>query len=132
MRISDVLDRWTILRMKARLDEAAKKDLETNFNPEVRHIVECLCPKGDLAKLFVAIAALAESNARTWENEAALRKEYDKDPSNNTRDELSYSEAGRRSFIVREHNARRVEAKKEIDRIFGDLPDNKVEHASQV
>lgn len=118
------------MRMKARLDPQAKVDLERNFEPEVKHIMAC-CPLPDMEALVMAITALAEANARTWENEAALRKEYDKDPSN-TRDELSYIEAGRRSFVVREHNSRRIEAKKAIDRIFGELPDNKVEHVSQV
>lgn len=126
MKVSDILDRWCILKMKARYDECAKKELVL-FDAEAGKIFRGSNDGG--MELISLVLDLMEANAKTWENEAAIRKEYDKDASSIL--ELDLSEIGRRAMVIRGHNKQRVEAKAKIDAIFGQIPDKKVEHASQ-
>ena len=128
MKKSEVLDRWTILLMKSRLEANAATELKI-FNKEVQFIVTEAAEKGKVFEFLSAAVALMEANSRVWENEAALRKEFPKDKSAQGR-KLTDKEKARRGDIIREYNGQRVRAKQEIDRLFGEIPDIKVEHAS--
>jgi len=126
MKISDILDRWTILKMKARFDEDAKKELalydESYYNLFKNNLGMAAC-------LSTLIVELMEANAKIWENESAIRKEFANDPTSSQK--LQLEEVGRRAIIIRNHNKMRIEAKTKIDKLFGNIPDNKVNHASQ-
>lgn len=134
----DFFDRWTILVQKAKFDETAKRELEMVERELMEMIKSELClmsgakegfPVGLLSVSFMrSLMRLAMANAKIWENEAAIRRQYVSDPSANQ--ELSLVEIGRRALVIRDHNKERVAAKNEIDVMFGDMPDNKVDHAS--
>jgi hypothetical protein len=130
MKKSDVLDRWTILLMKSRLDPAAATELEGFFLEIPRIILETKdWAATDTTRFLVAVVGLMEANARIWENEAALRKEIPSDPAAQG-DPLTDKEEARRSRMIRQYNGQRVRARQEIDALFGEIPDHKVEHAS--
>lgn len=130
MSHGDLFDRWTILRMKARLDRDAAKDLR-KYDKEIRRVVQEArdYDQDVMVMLPEHIAQLAEANAKIWVSEASIRKEYSDDPA--AQEDLSLEEVGRRALEIRDYNKLRVEAKKALDFIFGDTPDNKVDHASQ-
>lgn len=119
MKKSDLLDRWTILLMKARLDASAKLELE-NCDQEAHNAVE----KVGLHSLM----QLMEANAKIWALEASIRQEYKDDSQSSSK--LSLEEVGRRALQIREYNKLRIEAKTLIDASFGETPDKKVDHAS--
>jgi len=128
MKESDFLDRFTILRMKARFDDAAKREL-VQYTQELERMVETERWKVLPTVIISAIVQLAEANGKIWLTEAAIRKEFPNDPSAGT--ELDLSEIGKRALEIRDYNKLRVEAKKAIDRAFDQIPENKVDHASQ-
>ena len=83
-----------------------------------------------MLELVKALVILMEGNAKTWVVEAAIRQECPKDlaaggPPPDLR------EIGRRALEIRSYNKIRCEAKAKIDEIFGDIPDRKIDHASQ-
>lgn len=137
IKTSDFFDKWLILIIKAKYDENAKKELEL-YKKEV---IGILYKKQDSVALYgiiESIVELMEANARTWENESSIRNEFENDPSNThfmvegkklTIEQLS--EIGRRALLIRSYNRLRINAKKKIDVEFGDIPDTKVNHASQ-
>lgn len=144
MKVSDILDRWTILKMKARYDETSKKELAL-YDAEISTLIaadaKALRP-GETSRTtslsFLSIIAdLMEANAKTWENESAIRNEYLQDPANNCKMRtgkerpMSLEEIGKRALAIREHNKQRVAAKAKIDQLFGQLPDRKIDHASE-
>ncbi len=124
MKMSDILDRWTILRMKARFDEDARKELSL-FDAEYIKMQSHRMA----STLNTLTVDLMEANAKIWENEASIRKEFSNDPT--AGQDLDLEEIGRRAIIIRNHNKLRIEAKVKIDKILGNFPDNKVNHASQ-
>lgn len=124
MKFSDVADRWTILRMKARLDEDARREL-AKFDDEVRTMI-ALTAGGALHRLLDAVLTLMEANSKIWILEASIRREYAADAG----EELDLREVGRRALKIREINGQRVRAKQDIDEMLGDVPDRKTEHAS--
>jgi hypothetical protein len=128
MKTSDFLDRLTILRMKARLDDSAKREL-FDYMTELDEILGTERWQGSGPELIGAIIQLAEANAKIWITEAAIRKEFPEDPS--ASGELDLEEIGRRAIQIRGYNRLRIEAKKAIDVVFGEETDNKVDHASQ-
>lgn len=128
MKHGDLFDRWTILQMKARLDDDAKTELE-EYEIEIRAIMKTNTWHAHGHKLLAEIAALAEANGKIWITEAALRKQYDSDTD--AKENLTLEQIGARALRIREYNKIRVEAKQHIDQIFGDVPDKKVDHASQ-
>ena len=126
MKHGDIFDRYTILLMKSRLDEGAQIELADYeaevvgwFGEDPAKSVDCL---GHMLQLM-------ESNAKIWITEASIRKEYSDDPD--SREDLSLDEIGRRSVRIREYNKMRVQAKNKIDEAFGNIPDRKVDHASE-
>lgn len=125
MKKSEICDRWTILRMKARLDEESKAELVQYENA----LLDLFYESESNHAVFFQVVALAEANARIWENEAAIRKEYARDPSSG--EQLDYAEIGRRAVLIRDFNKLRVQAKQEIDRMFGEASDKKIDHVSQ-
>lgn len=128
MKTSDFLDRLTILRMKARLDDSASREL-TGYLDELRKILDDQCLATSGVEMVVAIMQLAEANAKIWLTEAAIRKEFPEDPS--ASEEMDLEEIGRRALQIRAYNRLRIDAKKIIDAVSGEEPDNKVEHASE-
>jgi hypothetical protein len=134
----DLLDKWTILVQKAKFDEVARRELglvEEEIAGMIRNELLFLLgakegrPPGMLSVAFLrSLVLLAIANGKSWENEAAIRKEYPGDLA--AMQELSLAEIGRRAIIIREHNKDRVEAKNAISTMFGQLPDNKVDHTS--
>lgn len=131
MKKSDLLDRWTILLMKEQFDETAKQELALYDEEVVDLVKEHQNHKYDFMIFMVALIRLMEANAKIWENEAAIRREYDNDPSSGGVKEDDLVEVGRRALAIREHNRQRIKAKTMIDNLFGQLPDKKVNHASQ-
>ena len=135
MKVSDVLDRWTILKMKALYDQDAKKELAI-FSSEVSTIMLSIggaAVSGSIQQinLLTLVVDLAQANARIWENEAAIRKEFENDPAAGKDLEENLVEIGRRAKAIRGFNKLRVEAKTAIDALFGDIPDRKVQHGSE-
>jgi len=122
----DFFDRWTILLMKSRLDNDAGKEL-SKYDAELKRVM--YEEDFDRAQLMCAVAQLAEANGKIWIVEASIRQEY-KDDSE-AQEELSLEEVGSRALRIRGYNKLRVEAKNRINMLFGDTPDNKVQHASQ-
>lgn len=121
MKKSDVLDRWTILRMKARLDESAAKEL-SDYEKEVNEMIrgqEAYNP--EYADLISAMLTLMEHNAKIWVLESAIRSGAS----------MPLEEVGRRALQIRDENKGRVAAKCQIDAYFGEIADRKVDHASQ-
>jgi len=123
---SDLCDRLTILRMKIKLDKKA----EAEYKLFEKEVFSKVIPAGG-NPIVLLLLDLMEANAKTWENEAAIRKEYTKDSSNTLIPDTSLSEIGRRAILIREHNKLRLKAKAEIDKMFNELSDTKVDHASQ-
>jgi hypothetical protein len=145
MKKSEIFDRWTILLQKARFNDLAKKELETEFDPEVSTIMADLIKKdlgkdyvlmdvGDLLwsikflELIKSIMQLQEANAKIWVLEASIRREFPNDPS--AKKALSMEEVGERAIMIRDFNSLRIKAKKAIDEYFGEISDVKVDHAS--
>ena len=132
MKKSEVFDRWTILLQKARFNDLAKKELETEFDPEVSIIMAGLVSNHIWSNTFLglikSIMQLQEANAKIWVLEASIRKEFPDDPS--AKKALSMEEVGERAIMIRDFNSLRIKAKKAIDEYFGEIPDVKVDHAS--
>lgn len=131
MKKSDVLDRWTILLMKARFSPEAKVELEA-YTKECGFMVWTAAAdeyKPWHSELLVPIMQLMEANAKCWENEASIRKELPNDPAAAGTPDLE--EVGRRSLAIRGYNAQRVAAKRAIDEFYGEIADVKVDHASE-
>lgn len=127
MKKSDLLDRWTILRMKARFDTAAQQELaaydDALFridNPEIK--------QHEWVDLVPSLLKLMEANAKIWVLESSIRQEYDKDPL--SQNKLTLEEVGRRALEIRNTNRLRCEARQVIDLYFRELPDLKVNHQS--
>jgi hypothetical protein len=115
MKQSDVMDRWTILLMKARVDQSAKAELE-EYQREGNDIFSGT----EWRQLLPWIMQLMEANAKIWVLESAIRNGKD----------MPAEEVGRRAIEIREYNKLRVAAKHSIDAWFGQSPDVKVDHAS--
>lgn len=126
MKKSEILDRWTILNMKVRLDERVLVEMN-QYDQELQKIIDeaTVCPM----PFIKTLCALQEANSKIWVLEASLRQEYKDDPSNTG--EVTDVELGKRAKLIREHNKTRIKAKQEIDKMFGENQDFKVDHASQ-
>jgi hypothetical protein len=131
MKASEVFDRWTILLMKSKYNGDATAEL-AKYNEETQRLLFDVKLKTPMEtwKLLYEAVILGEANAKIWENEAAIRNEFADDPANNG-SSLSLEEIGRRALAIRGHNATRVACKKEIDALYGEIPDCKVDHASE-
>lgn len=115
--------------MKAEFDKNAKKELEL-FTDELQSILSE--NTGDtvlLRNLFLETIKLSQAHAKCWELEAAIRKEFLNDPSSCK--ELTFEEIGKRAITIRDFNKNRVEAKKKIDILFNEIPENKIDHLSE-
>jgi hypothetical protein len=130
-KTSDVLDRFTILRMKKRFDNRVDPEYKEVEQEVFQNILQL--PAGAKTNDIVLLMLdLMEANAKTWENEAAIRRELPNDPSNTaTVPDTALSEIGRRTLIIRDHNKRRLVVKADVDKMFGQKSDVKVEHASE-
>lgn len=122
MKMSDVIDRWTILLQKAKFSEEARVELEAYTD-----VVRGACDD-KWYDVILPTMSLMEANAKIWENEAAIRKEMPDDPS--AASTLTLEEIGRRALVIRGHNKQRCEAKQALDKYFDETPDVKVDHAS--
>ncbi len=128
MKTSEVLDRLTILIMKAEFDDNAKKELDLFIN-ELQLILSDNTGNTTLLKeLFIQTIKLSQANAKSWELEASIRKEFKKDRS--ATKNLSLEEVGKRTIAIRDFNKNRVESKKKIDILFNEIPENKIDHLS--
>jgi len=123
---SELFDRFTILLMKSRLDEAARKEA-TRYSNEIREILQQVEPHR-LIILFACTCELMEANAKIWMLEAAIRKEFKNDSQANG--QLELQEIGRRALAIREQNIIRTKAKHSIDDLFQEFPEPKFDHAS--
>lgn len=124
MKKSDMLDRWTILLMKARQDEGAKQELIA-YDQDVREVFLMASSWYGFPSL---LAGLTEANAKIWVHESAMRAGRSADGSDTG---LKLEEIGRRALVIRDLNKLRCESKQGIDVLFGEVPDKKVDHASQ-
>jgi len=118
----EIADRYTILRMKATFDKDAALKLGAYASE-----VERLLLEGKMA-FAVHLLDLQEANSKIWMLEASMRQEYKEDPM--AQQELDLAEYGRRAIEIRDINKLRVKAKKNIDDMFGFIPEGKVNHAS--
>lgn len=128
MSEGEVVDRYTILRMKGRLDGDARK-LLGEYADEISVMLEEAVNKGIEQELVDEMLLLQEANSKIWMLEASLRKEFKDDPA--AQEKLDMAEFGRRALAIREINKMRVEAKKAVDKLFGRTAEGKVEHASK-
>src|SRR5271157_1721768 len=85
MKMGDICDRWSILRMKVRFSEDYLVEFE-RYNKVVTSFL-------DLKQCLPHLADLVEANAKIWLLEAAIRKEFKDDIS--SQDELSCEQIGR-------------------------------------
>lgn len=115
MKMGDICDRWSILRMKVRFSEDFRFEFE-RYNKVVTSFL-------DLKECLPHLADLIEANAKIWLLEAAIRKEFKDDIS--SQDELSCGQIGRRVLEIRPYNKRRLQAKDAIDAFYGGVPDLK-------
>jgi hypothetical protein len=127
MTMGDFLDRWTILRMKARADLGARTEW-LQYESEMFLLAGSERWQEHKATMIELISRLVEANAKIWLLEAEMR--HDNRGSADV-DSLAMAEYGRKALEIRDHNKLRVSAKNEINKIFGDAQDKKVEHASQ-
>jgi len=126
MKKSEILDRWTILNMKVRLDDRVRVEM-SQYDQELQKIID---EATVFPMLFIkTLCALQEANSKIWVLEASLRQEYKDDPLNTG--EVTDVELAKRAKLIREHNKTRIKAKQEIDKMFGENQDFKVDHASQ-
>lgn len=126
MKKSEILDRWTILNMKVRLDDRVRVEM-SQYDQELQKIID---EATVYQMLFIkTLCALQEANSKIWVLEASLRQEYKDDPLNTG--EVTDVELAKRAKLIREHNKTRIKAKQEIDKMFGESQDFKVDHASQ-
>lgn len=121
---SDVLDKYSILAMKKRHD-ADIIPLFMEYEKEATKIAKKLCMMNELTPLV----KLIESNSKIWVLEATIRNEFAADPANQGT-VLTLEAIGRASIAIREHNSLRIAAKAEIDKLFGHIPEKKIDHAS--
>ena len=115
MRMGDIADRWSILRMKIRFDK--------KLIPEFKKYDEVINKLFDFKKGLSDLADLIEANAKIWVLEAAIRKEFKDDILSH--DKLSAEQIGFRILEIRPYNKRRLEAKDRIDIYYGNVPDKK-------
>jgi len=113
MSPGEIADRYTILRMKI----AKAPELRDEFKRYSDEIVAL----NDKHHIWPFLLTLMEMNAKIWMLEADIRNGA----------EMPLEEVGRRALAIRDLNKVRVQAKAEIDKIFGFTPDVKVDHASQ-
>lgn len=118
-KLSDVIDRWTILKMKVKFDPIVAPDLMVHQGV----VMASMTPE-----LLNQVVDVAQANARIWEQEAGIRKEYEADSASIGK--LSLEEIGRRALRIRELNADRIAAKSAIDAARGDCTDRKFDHVS--
>ncbi len=125
----DFFDRWVILHQKATFDTTAASELEL-FNKELDLLLkeEKFRQTISSVEFFRQLTLLSVTNAKIWENEAAIRQSYKDDPANDK--QLTLEEIGRRTLIIRDHNKIRVASKNKINELFGELKDNKINHQS--
>lgn len=124
MKFSDLCDKWTILRMKVRFDSTLQQE-EYSCRQEVLRFMKTA---KDPDEVLLCLLTLVETNARVWEQEAAIRKEYKQDAA--AQGNLDFEEIGRRAVAIRDYNRLRIEAKVALDRIEGKVPERKFDHAS--
>ena len=129
MKASEIADRFSILAMRAKFSPDAEKELES-YSEEMTVLSRVADTNGSLREFILAIVSLGEANAKVWGLESAIRNEFPADPANGGK-ALDLAEIGKRAIAIREHNKDRLEAKKKIDVIFGEIPDTKVNHASE-
>ena len=117
--------------MKARFDKNAKIEV-LKYNDEIIEMIYLFGypqDKYDNAVDFItSVMKLMEANSKIWQLEASIRQEYSTDDQ--AKEVLSMAEIGRRALAIRDLNKLRNEAKKEIDMLYGEITDNKVDHAS--
>lgn len=126
MSKADVLDKYSILAMKVRHD-AALIPMFKEYEAEAAKIIHKATGKS--GEVLTAVAKLVEANAKIWQLEAKIRDEFKNDPENNG-DAMTFEEVGAAALLIRRHNGMRIEAKNEIDKFFGQIPEPKIDHAS--
>jgi len=124
----EVCDRYTILRMKARLDAKSSlllKEYDKEFQLILDHAIQSA-----LEDVFMEyMLMLQEANSKIWMLEASMRQEFKNDPS--AQEKLDMSEFGRRALAIRDINKLRVKAKADIDEMFGGIREGKFDHGSE-
>lgn len=118
IKTSDIMDRWTILRMKVGVDKSIESEYLAYTRVARRILAANPYPMTD------HVLTLQEVNAKIWMLEASIRKEYIEDAD--SKETLTLSEVGRRALRIRELNMHRMSAKTAIDKMMGDPPDKKV------
>lgn len=124
----EVCDRYTILRMKARLDEKSSTLLK-QYDEEFQIILDHATQAGLEGVLMDRMLMLQEANSKIWMLEASMRKEFKNDPA--AQEELDMVEFGKRALAIRDINKLRVKAKADIDEMFGGIREGKFDHASE-
>jgi len=123
----EVCDRYTILRMKARLDEGAAMLLK-QYDAEFQIILDHAIQSAREDVFMEHVLMLQEANSKIWMLEASMRQEFKNDLS--AQETLDMSEFGRRALAIRDINKLRVKAKADIDELFGGIREGKFDHAS--
>lgn len=113
MSHGEICDRYTILKMKADIDPALLPTL-LDYTAAVRTMIV------DKPWVCTLLVDIAQANAKIWMLEADIRNHK----------KMTDAEVGRRAIQIRDLNAKRVQAKAEIDKAFGVTPDLKYDHLS--
>lgn len=126
MKVSDFFDRVTILKMKSEFDMTAKQELDYIASYMINSVSSLSNEK--IKDFLFALMDLSQANAKIWMLEASLRKEYSSDPS--SKEKLDMEQVGKRALAIRDMNKKRLKAKEQIDLLFGDFTDKKIDHQS--
>lgn len=119
MSYGDIVDRYTILRLKIQRSEDPQP-----FLREFSAIFRAVHCKEWTTMLKIYAKNLYDTNEAIWNLEAAIRQGKEK--------QLGLKEVGRRALKIREWNAKRIEAKNAINEITkSGFREKKINHASE-
>lgn len=115
----EIIDRFTILCLKIdKLPYCTEITTEYElFKKEKRQI---LTEKPEVEKIMDELYAV---NKHIWELESDIRQGKE--------DKMTLSEVGKRALEIRDWNNTRVELKNQINEIFEECQDIKIDHASE-
>jgi hypothetical protein len=119
MTPGEVIDRWTILSKKYSVDASFNGDLVVFMGEALA--LQKIAPSPEI--FLDHVKTLFDTNEKIWELEADIRSGAIPDSE--------LEEIGRRAIKIRDLNKVRVQAKGEIDKMFGFTPDKKINHRSE-
>lgn len=129
----DLLDRWSILKLKVELigNEESIKELAF-FDVEVKNLVDKYSQYDIMS--FAQLLYIINKNIWQWEAGLKSGKEelVDKNYILNTKNNEVLIKVGMLSILIRNHNAERVQVKNIVNKLLNDgFADTKLNHISE-